>query len=419
MLGRRTYAAIIGGELALWVGLLAWDVAGFDWLRGYDAYANWLYAETVVDDHRLPSTAESGVWHSPPLWFLLAGLLGRAGATVGIAPQLAGQLLALAAGLALLVLVLLLARAIWAERHVLHVVSLGFAAVSPVLIRASVMYHPETLAAALAAAGVLIAVRTLRSGPTLLAGACSGLALGLGVLTRTWVLPVAVAVVVILAVGRGRSRAWAPAALCLVALITVTAPWFVNQQLAHGSALAFNRPAPAGSIVTRRPASFWLGPRALEMFDTPHAPHARNQLAPQLFADWWGDYWLVWGDETGDAMEPSRVRQSWIGLLPTILGLGGIVALALLAVARRDAALALLPATVLALGGAFVLFQLRYPFPDGDTIKATYLLIALPALALGAAFAADVLCRRSRAVGIALGAAAAVLVASEIEFLLL
>ena len=419
MLGRRTYAAIIGGELVLSFGLLAWDVARFDWLWGYDAFANWLYADVVVDDHRLPSTGESGVWHSPPLWFLLAGLLGRAAATVGIAPQLAGQLLALTAGLALLVLVLLLARAIWAERRVLHVVALGFAAASPVLIRASVMYHPETLAAALATAGVLIAVRTLRSGPTLLAGAGSGLALGLGVLTRTWVLPVAVAVVVVLAVGGRRSRAWAPAALCLAALITVTAPWFVNQQLAHGSALAFNRAAPEGSIVTRRPASFWFGPQVLEMFDTPHAPYARNQVAPQLYADWWGDYWLVWGDETVDAAAPSRVRQSWLGLLPTIFGLGGIVALALLAVARRDAALALLPATALALAAGFVLFQLRYPFPDGDTIKATYLLIALPALALGAAFAADVLSRRSRAAGIALAAATVVLVASEIEFLLL
>lgn len=419
MLGRRTYAAIVGGELALSVGVLAWDVARFDWLRSYDAYANWLDAETVVDNHRLPSTEESGVWHSPPLWFLLAGLVGRAAGTVGIAPQLAGQLLSVTAGLALLILVLFLARAIWPDRHVLHLVALGFAGASPVLVRASVMYHPETLAAALATTGVLIAVRTLRSEPTLLAGACSGLALGLGVLTRAWVLPVAVAVVAVLAVGRVRSRAWAPAALCVAALIAVTAPWFVNQQVAHGNALAFNRASPEGSLVTRRPASFWLGPRALEMFDTPHAPHARNQLAPQLYADWWGDYWLVWGDETGDAVEPGRVRQSGLGLLPTTLGLGGIVALVLLAVARRDAALALVPATALALAAAFVLFQLRYPSTDGDTIKATYLLLALPALALGAAFAADVLSRRSRAAGIALATAAAVLIASEIEFLLL
>jgi hypothetical protein len=78
-----------------------------------------------------------------------------------------------------------------------------------------------------------------------------------------------------------------------------------------------------------------------------------------------------------------------------------------------------MPTTALALAAAFVLFQLRYPFPDGDTIKATYLLIALPALALGAAFAADVLSRRSRAAAVALATAAAVLVASEIEFLLL
>ena len=44
----------------------------------------------------------------------------------------------------------------------LHLVALVLTAASPALVRASAMYHPETLAVALAAGGVLLAVRALR-----------------------------------------------------------------------------------------------------------------------------------------------------------------------------------------------------------------------------------------------------------------
>ena len=73
--------------------------------------------------------------------------------------QRPGQLLAAAAGLAVCVLVFLLARALWPERRLLHVAALVLTAATPALVRASAMYHPETLAVALAAAGLLVAVR--------------------------------------------------------------------------------------------------------------------------------------------------------------------------------------------------------------------------------------------------------------------
>ena len=64
-------AAVAGG----YAGLLSWDVAHYDWLRGYDAYANSLYSDVIRLHHRLPTTAETDVWHTPPLFFALAALV--------------------------------------------------------------------------------------------------------------------------------------------------------------------------------------------------------------------------------------------------------------------------------------------------------------------------------------------------------
>ncbi|HEX6725595.1 MAG TPA: hypothetical protein VF073_10180, partial [Gaiella sp.] len=89
--------------------LLAWNAWHYDWLRGYDAFANAQYADVVSREHRLPSESESGVWHTPPLWFALAGTLGRLTTALGLGhPQRPGQLLAASAGLATCILVFLL-----------------------------------------------------------------------------------------------------------------------------------------------------------------------------------------------------------------------------------------------------------------------------------------------------------------------
>ena len=77
--------------------LLAWNAWHYDWLRGYDAFANEQYADVVSREYRLPSESESGVWHTPPLWFALAGALGRLTTALGLEhAQRPGQLLAAA-----------------------------------------------------------------------------------------------------------------------------------------------------------------------------------------------------------------------------------------------------------------------------------------------------------------------------------
>ncbi len=408
--------------------LLAWNAWHYDWLRGYDAFANERYAEVVSSEYRLPSEAESGVWHTPPLWFLLAGALGRLTTALGLGhAQRPGQLLAAAAGLAICLLVFLLARVLWPERRALHLVALVLAAASPALVRASAMYHPETLAVALATGGVLVAARALRARWTLGSAAAAGALLGLACLTRAWALPVLVAVLVVAGLDAWSTRRWAPLAACSAVALVLLAPWLVNQQVAHGSAFAFNRPPPAESIFHRRPTSFYVGLHTLRAFEHPITPLFRNELVPHLYADWWGDWALTWDSPPPPApaallpatVVSARARQMLVGVIPSLLALAGLITLGLVASARRSPSLAILPLSATAVVAAYVVFAVRYPSTDGDTIKGTYLLMALPAAAVGAAFVIDVLRPRGprwAAAGvIALGA----LVAVQLPFLVL
>ena len=408
--------------------LLAWNAWHYDWLRGYDAFANERYGDVVSREYRLPSEAESGVWHTPPLWFALAGTLGRLTTVLGLGhAQRPGQLLAAAAGLVTCILVFLLARVLFPERRVLHLVSLVLVAASPALVRASAMYHPETLAVALATGGVLVAARALRTRWTLGSAVAAGALLGLACLTRAWAVPVLVAVLVVAGLNAWDTRRWAPFAACGAVSLALLAPWLVNQELAHGRALAFNRSPPSGSMLDRRPASFYLGPRSLRALEHPVTPLFRNELVPHLYADWWGDWALTWDSPPPPApaaLLPSgivseRARQAFIGVLPSLLALAGLIALGLLSGARRSASLALLPLSAVGVVTAYVVFAVRYPSTDGDTIKATYLLMALPAAALGAAFVIDALRPRGRVWATAGVVALGVLVAVQLPFLIL
>jgi len=422
------YRVAIAGVLAAEATLLLWNAWRYDWLRGYDAFANDQYARIVETEYRLPSAAESGSWHTPPLWFALSGALARLSTALGLGhPQRPGQLLAAAAGLATCILVFLLARALWPERRALHLVALVFAAASPALVRASAMYHPETLAVALATGGVLVAVRALRTRWTPLSAVTAGGLLGLACLTRAWAVPVLAAVLVVAGVDAWKTRRWMPVAVCAFVGLGLLAPWLANQQLAHGSALAFNRPPPPGSILDRRPASFYLGPRSLRALEHPITPLFRNELVPHLYADWWGDWALSWDSSPPSApaallpagVVSERARQAIVGVVPSVLALAGLIALGVLAGARRSASLALLPLSAAAVAAAYVAFAVRYPSTDGDTIKATYLLMALPAAAVAAAFVIDALRPRGRAWAVAGVVALGVLVAVQLPFLIL
>ena len=115
------------------------------------------------------------------------------------------------------------------------------------------------------------------------------------------------------------------------------------------------------------------------------------------YSELWGDWLGVWRRNPDVSPTPAATRelgvQNGVGLLPTLLGLVGFVALAVRARRRRDAAV-LVPALIAVSLLAYAYFVVAWPSPDGDVLKATYLLTSVPAWAIAAAYALDRLPRR-------------------------
>jgi hypothetical protein len=412
-------AAVAGG----YAGLLSWDVAHYDWLRGYDAYANSLYSDVIRLHHRLPTTTETDVWHTPPLFFALAALVHS---------HRAMQFLDGASALAVAVFAGLIARELFPRSRLTQVAALAFAALTPVLTRTAVMYHPEPLAAALAAAGLYVIVRTLeRRRHVLRGGSVAGLLFGLAILTRTWAIAPAGACflgLVLFAWLERELRHVYGAALMVGVVLILTLPWFVHQARAHGSPFAFNRPAPKERFFSRRPASFYLSLDVGAVLSHPYAPNFANHLLPVLYTDWWGDYWRYFDIPYENISSPPslppryeqpRVRQSYVGIAPTLLGVAGFVGVAWAALRRRSPALLVLTLAIVLLGIQFLVFQIAYPHPDGDTIKAAYLLNAVAPLAVCAAYALGWVSRAGRLVTVALLSLLVYAAVLDISFLVL
>jgi hypothetical protein len=416
---RLAFPLAAASLLAGYTTLVLWDVFQYDWLRGYDAYATSLYADVIRDHHRLPTEAESGVWHTPPLFFAVAAVLDS---------HRAVQVLDGIAALAVVVLAGLIARELFPRARAIQLGAIGFAALTPVLTRTAIMYHPEPLATALAVAGLFVVVRALaRGGVTVWTGVLGGVLFGLATLTRTWALALAAASCLALLSGRERRGAWTAAALAGM-LLALTLPWFVHQAREHGNPFAFNRPAPEESFFSRRPASFYTSLDVDAVFARPYAPNYINHLWPVVYTDWWGDYWRYFDLPIENISRPPdlppryenpRVRQSYIGIAPSLLAAAGLIGMLVAGIRQRAPALLLLPASVLLVGSAFLVFQISYPHADGDTIKASYLLNAVAPLAVCAAWALVGLRRAGRLVMIAVLALLAYAAALDVDFLIL
>jgi hypothetical protein len=229
----------------------------------------------------------------------------------------------------------------------------------------------------------------------------TGLALGLGQLVRAFSLWTFAAVVLAFAV----ARAWRPLAVIVVATAIVAGPWYIRQAVEYGNPV-FDRPTKNEPIWERRPASFYFGLGLPEVFTEPTRPHFTNEALPTTYSELWGDYFGVW--RGGD-----REWQSFFGLLPTLLAVVGWLVL-LIRSRRLPARLAVAVLPGLGVLG-YLYFTVGYPTPDGDVLKASYMLTTAPAWALAFGYAIDRLPGRIRLVTAAVLAAFAL---ASVPFLL-
>jgi hypothetical protein len=433
---RLLFALGVAFALAAFAAVVLWDVFHYSWIRGYDAWAIGRYEYVVQVNHRLPTSAESDVWHNPPLFFVVAALLQELATLLGAKtdPYKAVQLLSVAAGIGICTLTLLTARELWPRSRGAQLAALVLAVATPVLVRASVLYHPEPLAAFLVAAATYVLVRAFcRRRFTVVGGAGAGLLLGLANLTRTWALAALAAAVVATAAAwwwdRGRDVLRFGAALVAVAGCLLV-PWLAYEAVAHGSPLAYSQPDPAQWHRQTQPLSFYTSLDLRKVFTHPYTDEYRNHLWPVVYTDWWGDYWRYWDVPstlvdsppilTG-RLDTERRLQSYVGILPSLLTIAGVLALAVLAIRRRSPQLLFLVTSLLLLALSFTGFLIVYPKQDGDNMKALYLLDAALPLAVCGGWAVDRLRRiaRNRFLLVGLALIALELVYLDARFLVL
>ena len=399
---RLTWAIVgLSGAITLWNALAYPSGAG------YDANAHKTYSDYLLAHHRLPDRNGSWEYYSPPLYYIVAAIATLVGRHIGAGdPYKLAQLINVPIVVGTILVVAALARLLWPERRWLAPVAAGFVALSPVLVRTAAMFHPEPLDLLLAAVSGYLATRMLvrrRYGV--------GAAIGLGVTTglaqmvrqfALYTLAVVTIAWIVAAVWNAEDRRALLRAglLALAACIVVAGPWYGYRQSRSSNAV-FDRPPQTRPIWDRRPASFYLGTGLPTVFSRPYRPHLENRAWPQTYSDIWGDWFGVfaWAHRT-ERDVPSRARADWlaaqnvIGIVPTLLAIGGWLGLLVAAVRRRAApvlVVALLPLAGL-LGYFF--FAIAYPTVDGDVLKPTFMLSTLWAWALCFAWAATALGRR-------------------------
>jgi hypothetical protein len=384
------YRPLLAALLLLVLALALANARSFPPGGGYDASDHIAYADGIVHGH-LPSQVGGSEYYSPPLFYAVAGSLTWIGEQVGLGePHRLVLAFNVVVQLATALLLLALARELWPGRHVLHVAAVGYFAVLPVTTKLAAMFHPEPLDLLLVTAGLYLCARMLRRRSFGAREAVAlGVVLGLALLVRQFALYGVGAAGLALLLGR-HYRALAVTAL---ATAVVAGPWYVRQAVEYSSPVGFaETPTVQKPIYERRPASFYVDPGFPSVLTAPWRPHYVNRAIPTTYTELWGDYFGVWRwkgtPETLTAAVKRDLRiQSLVGLLPTLLAVGGLVAL----LRRRQWLVAAVP--LLGLVG-YAYFTVGYPTPDGDVLKASYMLTTATAWALCFAYAVDRLARR-------------------------
>ncbi len=421
----------LAGSLAIVVllGVVAiHNAATYPSVGGYDAQEYITYARDLVEHGALPAGGV-GAYYTPPGYMALAGIAGSLGRALDVHdPDHLGQLLNASAVVGTAVLVLLLARTLWPARPVTWLAAVGFFAFFPTVLKTGAMFHPEPLGMLITAGALLVLAHMVRARAYSWKFAVPlGLLLGAGQLVRAWSLwMVAVATIVLVAAALGdrsvRRSALGATAIALVLAAIVPAPWYVHQAT-HYSNPVFDRPHEDEFLLARRPLAFYVDARFPDIIRQPWQGAFNDRFLPVFYAETWGDYFGIWSWGPGRGTEPMRsTLRSRVSprsassprplRSPDCWRSSG----------SRSHVLARIPHGWSPrchpyLHSCLVLYlAVAYPTSDGDTIKGTYALAAVPAFGLCFGFAVDVVSRH-RIVGIALAIALVASALAELPFL--
>lgn len=406
--------AVVLASLFVILAVGTWNAWEYPTAFGYDATAHISYATELIDHGRIPNQSEGGEYYTPPGYYAIAGATLWVGRWLGLhqptrlAPQL-NVLFVLGTALVVLWLGALLFPAL----PLVRVAAVAFLALLPVVSKAAAMFYPEALNMLVATVAIALAVWMLRYRRF---GFREWIALAavlaFGQLIRSSSVFTLVGVGLALVIGivgdrAGRRTALRGLAIGLAALVVLVSPWYARQAIRYHTPAPIsvvpgfvqNMIHPGKSLISSEGGlSLYFGLPVGELYHSPYRPHFTNEAIPQTYTDIWGDWLGYWEWHSGGPVSAVALRtmrdQVMLGLLPTLLAVGGWGWLLWTGLRRRRE---LLP---LALVPAVALFGYLYrsyasATPDGDVLKASYILITAPVWALGFGLALERVTRRT------------------------
>ncbi len=406
--------------------IAVWNAAEYPPIGGYDAAEHIDYARAIADRGALP---EGGASYTPPGFYLLAAGAIKIGEALDLAePERAAQYLNAVLGIGTALLLWWFARLLFPKRPIVCSAALGFFLACPIVLRTVAMFHPQALALFLSTLALVLTGRMIVERRYALRDWVSlALTLAATQLVRSvglWTVGVVLLTLVVTAVAQPGQRLRIRKGLgaCAAAALLLALPWYVHLQLTTDAAI-FGRTFTSAPLADRWPGAFYVSSGLPDVIANPHRGDLPPRFLPLLYADTWGDYFGIWSwgpprPELTPRVNGRLVAQSIVGLPFTVVAVAGWFALLALAVRRwREVPERLLVVLMplVSLAGSLY-YALQGPSADGDTVKAMFLLTAVPSWALSFGFAIDVLAGRSRRLAISAAVLFALCAAVSVAF---
>lgn len=381
---------------------------------GYDADGHLDYMATVAQ--QLPSEKESGEYFSPPLPYLLPGLVFQTcdqdQSTCKFQAGKIAQIINLFLSIGITILLIKISEQLSPGNYYLKISTLSLLSILTVYYKTFAQVRGEPYVGFFTAVSIWLGLRLMNdcSQKKLTRNVVyTGVALGGLALSRQWgffLFPSFVGIAGLLLLHDWQTgKRFSIAILLSFAIAFVISSWFYfSLFLRFGSFTPFSTDKASGFSLSNQPLSFYrnLGISSFQIFRVPVRKTFDNQLIPLFYSDTWGDYWGYFTFIRGDPLyrnfvnkveiTPYLGRVNAVALLPSGIFAGsllmGLVATYKVLKQRSDGieslSTVMLFLMILISWMGYLWFLIKYPLPPkGATIKATYMLqifIVLPLL---------------------------------------